>query len=71
MADIKYIEELERETALYTKLFNKFFDMYADMFGFDNAIDYLIDLGVTNEEFDIIGFDKEDVARAFERADKE
>jgi hypothetical protein len=63
----EYIEKLLRENDLFARLFYEFFEIYSNTYGFENAFDRLVDLGVTDEEFEIMGFDREDVARARER----
>ena len=48
----------------YKQLTNTLIDNYYDAFGVANCIRYLFDLGYTEQEIEILGFDTEDISSA-------
>ena len=48
----------------YKQLANTLIDNYCDAFGVKNCIQYLFDLGYSEQEIEGLGFDTEDISSA-------
>ena len=55
----------------YLQLANIFIDNYCDAFGVKNCIQYLFDLGYSEQEIEELGFDLDDISSAKSEQDSQ
>ena len=48
----------------YEKLANRLIDDRIDLFGYANTLNYLVDMGCSEEDLLKLGFDREDAVKA-------